>query len=400
VIFERFGTAQVAHGDFLVEFVSARAESYPPQSRKPDVRPATLEEDVRRRDFTCNTLLADPAGEVIDLTGQGLPDIEARLLHTPLPAAETFAEDPLRAVRAVRFAVTLGFTMDAQIMPAIRANLDRLATVVSIERVNDELRKLLLSARPGEGIRLLRESGILARLMPEIEAMHGVEQSGYHSMDVLEHTLSALDAVAGRPAPHLPTEQELVLRLGVLLHDVGKPSTAARDGDRVTFLGHPDAGVEISRKLLRRLRFSNAEIEATCALVRLHMRPIQYSPKVWGDSGVRRLVREADAVLEPLLQLAWADMAASEYPRDEAERKLGDLRRRIEVLDAEAVRRLRPPLDGNQLTQRYDRPPGPWVGRVQAALLEAVLDGALPTGEGNEQAAWDYIEGHPELLRE
>ena len=395
--FERFGTAQFGFGDFLVEFVSARAESYASESRKPEVRPATLEEDMRRRDFTCNALLADASGEVIDLLGQGLADIAAKLLRTPLPAQETFAEDPLRAVRAVRFAVTLDFSLDPAIMPAIQANLERLATVVSTERVNVELRKMLLSDRPGDAFRLMREAGILGRLLPEVEAMAGVEQSGFHSRDVLEHTLEALDLCAQRGRAYAPAV-ELPLRLAVLLHDAGKPSTAAREGDRITFLGHPEVGVRIASEMLRRLRFSNAEIAAVGRLIAMHMRPIQYEPEAWSDSAIRRLVRDADTELEPLLDLAAADTAASDYPADDAARKMGDLRRRVASIDAEAVRRLRPPLNGEQLMAHFGRPPGTWLGHVQRALLEAAIDGELPQGEGAEAAAWGWLERHPEVL--
>jgi poly(A) polymerase len=396
VIFERFGTAQFSYGEFLVEFVSARAESYLPDSRKPDVRPATLEEDIRRRDFTCNTLLAGRDGEVIDLTGNGLSDIQAHLLRTPLPAAETFYEDPLRAVRAIRFAVSLDFEMDADIMPAIRSSLDRLGTVVSIERINDELRRMLLSERPGTAFRLMRQSGVLGRLMPEVEAMAGVEQTGFHHLDVLEHTLAALDAVAERPQPHLELGAELVLRLGVLLHDCGKPATASRDGERITFLGHPEVGAQTAAELLRRLRFSNDEIDAVLRLIVLHMRPIQYDPAEWSDGALRRLVRDGAEELPALLELARADMRASEYPPGEAARKLDDLERRIAHLDVEAVRRAKPPLDGNQLMERYGRPPGPWIARVQGGLLDAVLDGEI--GDNDEDAAWNYLERHHELL--
>jgi poly(A) polymerase len=396
VVFERFGTAQLNARDFLMEFVSARAESYAPESRKPSVRPATLEEDIRRRDFTANTLLAGRDGEVIDITGQALKDIEARVLRTPLPAAETFHEDPLRAVRAIRFAVSLDFTMDAEILPAIRGSLDRLGTVVSIERINVELRKMLLSERPGEAFRLMRDSGVLERLMPEISVMGGVEQSGFHHLDVLDHSLTALDAVAQRPQPHLAPQHELVLRLAVLLHDSGKPATAARDGERITFLGHPEAGAASATALLRRLRFSNDEIEAVTRLILLHMRPIQYDPATWSDGAVRRLVRDSGDVLSALVELARVDMSASEYPVNEATRKLGDLERRISELDIEAVRRTNPPLDGNALMARLGRGPGPWIGRVQGALLEAVLDGALPAGDADH--AWAYLDRHPELL--
>jgi poly(A) polymerase len=396
VVFERFGTAQLNAGEFLLEFVTARAESYPPESRKPQVRPATLEEDIRRRDFTVNTLLAGRDGEVIDITGAGLDDIRGRILRTPLPAAETFHEDPLRAVRAIRFAVSLDFTMDAEIMPAIRGSLDRLGTVVSIERINVELRKMLLSDRPGQAFRLMRDSGVLDKLMPEVAVMAGVEQSGFHHLDVLEHTLAALDAVAQRPRPRLEVSDELVLRLAVLLHDSGKPATAARDGDRITFLGHPEAGAAAATAVLRRLRFSNDEVEAVTRLILLHMRPIQYDPATWSDGAVRRLVRDSGNVLPALVELARVDMSASEYPAAEAARKLGDLERRIADLDVEAVRKVNPPLDGNQLMERLARHPGPWIARVQGALLEAVLDGAIPAGDVDR--AWAYLDRHPELL--
>ncbi|HXA41926.1 MAG TPA: HDIG domain-containing protein [Candidatus Solibacter sp.] len=396
VIFERFGTAQVGSGDFLLEFVSARAESYLPESRKPDVRPATLEEDIQRRDFTCNTLLCGLDGEVLDLTGRGLPDIQARLLRTPLPAAETFHEDPLRAVRAIRFAVTLDFRLDDEIPPAITGCLDRLGTVVSVERINDELRKMLLSDRPGMAFQLMHQTGVLARLMPEVEAMAGVEQSGFHNLDVLDHSLAALDATAARLRPPLEPEVELALRLGVLLHDCGKPATAARDGERITFLGHPDVGARTAASMMRRLRFSNEEIAAVSSLISLHMRPIQYDPDTWSDGAVRRLVRDAADGLRPLLELARADMAASDYPPEEAGRKLGDLERRVDGLDVDAVRRVRPPLNGNQLMARFARPPGAWISRLQDALLEAVLDGDVT--EGDEAAAWNFVEAHPELL--
>jgi poly(A) polymerase len=229
--------------------------------------------------------------------------------------------------------------------------------------------------------------------------MAGVEQSGYHDRDVLEHTLAALDAVATRPRPHLAPTQELVLRLAVLVHDIGKPATAAVDGDRVTFLGHPDAGARITRDMLHRLRFSNDIADQTARLVELHMRPIQYLPQQWTDGAVRRLVRDSGDLLAELLELARADMTASAYPVDEAQNKLDDLERRIAGLNVEAVQNVGPPLDGDRLMARYGRPPGPWIRRVQEGLVDAILDGELAL-DGGEDAAWAYLEAHPELLTE
>jgi tRNA nucleotidyltransferase/poly(A) polymerase len=394
VVFERFGTSQLTAGDFVIEFVSARAESYASGSRKPDVKPATLEEDVRRRDFTVNTLLADAGGRVLDLTGQGLADLDAGILRTPLPAAETFAEDPLRAVRAVRFAVALDFVMDPEIPTAIRANLDRLASVVSIERVNEELRRMLLGERPGTAFRLLWETGIADRILPEVTAMAAVEQTGFHHLDVLQHTLEALDSVAQRPRPHLDPAQELRLRLGMLFHDAGKPATAIREGDRLTFYGHPDVGAAAAASAMRRLRFSNDDIESVRRLVAMHMRPIQYVPD-WKDGAVRRLVRDGGELLPALLDLADGDMAASEYPQEEADAKMSDLRRRVAEVSVEVSQGARSPLGGHALMERYGRPAGSWISTIQDTLLEAILDGELAPGD--VAGAWQYIDDHPEL---
>jgi poly(A) polymerase len=238
----------------------------------------------------------------------------------------------------------------------------------------------------------------MGRLMPEVQAMAGVEQSGFHNLDVLDHSLAALDAVARRQSPQLEPRLELVLRLGVLLHDCGKPATAARDGERITFLGHPDVGVQAATRMLRRLRFSNDEIAAVNRLVALHMRPIQYDPQTWSDGAVRRLVRDSGEVLQLLLALSRADMAASDYPPEDASRKLDDLDRRVAALDVDAVRRVSAPLNGHQLMERFGRPPGPWISRVQDALLDAVLEGEIAAGDKDQ--AWAYIDGHPDLLGE
>ena len=395
VVFPRFGTAQLAFEDLVVQFVSARAESYAGDSRKPDVRPATLEEDIRRRDFTVNALIADAAGDVQDLTGQGLTDLDARLLRTPLPAADTFAEDPLRAVRAVRFAVALDFAMHEEIRPAITANLDRLASVVSVERVNEELRRMILGPRPGDAIRLLVETGIVQRILPDLVTMAGVVQTGFHNLDVLDHTLTALNLVAARPVPHLEPDLELRARLGMLFHDVGKPPTAVRDGEKVTFYGHPDLGANLAAAALRRLRFSGEEVDDVARLVALHMRPIQYDPE-WREGAVRRLVRDSGELLPALLDLADGDMAASEYPPSEAAEKMGDLRRRVADVDANVSHAARSPLDGHALMSHFDRAGGPWLKVVQDALVDAIIDGALPAGD--EDAAWRYLERHPELV--
>src|SRR5690348_5055964 len=229
VTFERFGTAQVTLPGRLVEFVSARSESYAPDSRKPDVRPATLDDDLRRRDFTINTLLMDFNGRVEDRLG-ARPDLDRRLLRTPAEPLATFADDPLRMLRAIRFAAELGFELAPEIVPAMHRLKHRLAPpVLSVERTADELRRMLVSERPRVAIELLDEGQLLEVIVPELAACKGVAQTGYHTHDVYGHTLLT---VRGTPS-------DLVTRLGALLHDVGKPSTATPDG---AFTGHEEVG--------------------------------------------------------------------------------------------------------------------------------------------------------------
>ncbi len=255
-LFPRFGTAQVTWGDRVVEFASARAESYAPDSRKPFVRPASVEEDLLRRDFTVNAMLMDFEGRPIDPLG-GRADLERRLLRTPRPAEITFSDDPLRMLRAVRFAAQLDFHLAPDLLPTMRRLRERARPpVVSVERVRDELRKMLLSSRPRLALELLDEGGLLEMLLPEVHACHGVAQGGYHVADVFGHTLLAVEKAAEQGPP------DLVLRLAVLLHDVGKPPTATPDG---AFHGHHEVGAALARQALVRLRFANADVERGAA---------------------------------------------------------------------------------------------------------------------------------------
>ena len=254
VVFERFGTAQVMWQGRPIEFASARAESYEPDSRKPAVRPATIEDDLRRRDFTVNALLMDFEGHVEDRLGTGLADLREGLLRTPLDPVATFNDDPLRMLRAIRFAAQLGFRLDPALLPAMRSLADRLRPpMVSVERVNEELRKLLLSERPKLALELLDEGGLLPEVLPELAACKGVEQGGFHQYDVFGHTL---EAVSKTPA-------DLVTRLAALFHDVGKPSTAAPDG---SFLAHEKVGAEMATAAMTRLRFSTTGPSGPTAL--------------------------------------------------------------------------------------------------------------------------------------
>ena len=377
VLFERFGTAQVRWNDALVDFASARAESYVPHSRKPEVREADIEEDLLRRDFTVNTLLIDLEGRVVDRLG-GLRDIEARVLRTPRDPETTFSDDPLRMLRAARFAAQLGFRLDPALVPTMRRLRDRLRPpVLSVERTADELRKILATERPSVALDLLGEAGLLEVVLPELAACRGVTQGGYHTKDVYGHTLEAVDLA--RP--------DETVTLAAILHDVAKPPTAAPDG---SFIGHEAVGAEMALEALGRLRFSTQEGRRVSKLVSLHMRPVQYSPQ-WTDGAVRRLATAAGPELWPLLELARADIRASAYPHPE---KIDELQRRLRDVLSEKPTRLRLPVSGRDVMRVTGLAPGPAIGRIKDRLQELVMEGSV---EPSREAVIAYLESHPDL---
>jgi poly(A) polymerase len=378
-LFPRFGTAQVTWGGRLVEFVSARAESYAPDSRKPFVRPASVEEDLLRRDFTVNAMLMDFEGRIIDPLN-GRRDLERRLLRTPREAAVTFADDPLRMLRAIRFAAQLGFELAPDLLPTMRLLRERARPpVLSVERINEELRKMMLSDRPALAMALLDQGGLMEALLPEVFACHDVAQGGYHVADVFGHTLLTVERAVELGPP------DLVLRLAALLHDVGKPATATPDG---AFHGHHDVGAALAREALVRLRFSNTEVDRVTRLVRLHLRPVFYKEE-WREGAVRRLARDAGDQLWTLMALARADIAASRYP-DGA--KLDHLEGRLRAALAEQPSRMRIPVSGRDIMRVRQMPQGPDVGRIKNELEELVLEGALPP---DREVLLAYLRDHP-----
>ena len=377
VTFERFGTAQVTLPGRLVEFVTARTESYAADSRKPDVRRATLDEDLRRRDFTVNTLLMDVDGKIHDRLG-ARKDLEAKLLRTPSDPVRTFTDDPLRMLRGIRFAAELGFELAPDLMPAMRRLRSRLAPpVISAERIAEELRKMLESPRPKLALELLDQAGLLEAILLELAACKGVTQTGYHTHDVFGHTLLAVEG----------TPPDLLTRLAALFHDVGKPRTAKGDG---TFIGHEEVGAEMARGALERLRFSQREVEVVTNLVRLHLRPVFYRSE-WTDGAVRRLARDAGPNLDRLMALARADIAASAYPEPE---KLDELQSRLEAVRSERPSRLQPLITGEEIMRARGIGPGPEVGRIKQKLEELVIDGEI---QPEKQAVINYLSEHSDL---
>ena len=378
VVFERFGTAQVMWRGRPIEFASARAESYDPESRKPTVRPAAIDDDLRRRDFTINALLMDFEGRVEDRLGTGLADLREGLLRTPLDPVATFKDDPLRMLRAIRFAAQLGFRLDPVQLPAMSSLADRLRPpVVSVERVKDELVKMLLSDRAKLALELLDQGGLLPEVLPELAACKGIAQGGYHHHDVFGHTLETVDK----------TPPDRLTRLAALFHDVGKPTTAAPDG---SFIGHEKVGAEMTTAAMTRLRFSNAEIERVARLVLLHLRPVYYDPE-WSDGAVRKLARDAGEDLGRLLDLARADIGASDYDHPE---KLEELAARLKAVELERPSRFRSPISGEDIMRERALLPGPEVGRIKSRLDELVLEGAV---EPSREAVLEYLRAHPEL---
>jgi putative nucleotidyltransferase with HDIG domain len=360
VVFPRFGTAQVTWNDRQFEFVSARSESYQRSSRKPSVRPATIDEDLRRRDFTVNTMLMDLDGRIHDPLG-GRADLDRRLLRTPDDPARTFDDDPLRMLRGVRFVAELGFSLDPPLLEVLRQLRERLRPpVISVERIADELRKMLLSPRPARALEVLDEGGLLEVVLPELAACRGVLQGGWHTADVFGHTL---ETVARTPS-------DLEIRLAALLHDVGKPATAAPDG---SFHRHEEVGAGLAEEALARLRFPVALTANVARLVRLHLRPVYYEA-AWGDGAVRRLARDAGDLVDPLLALARADIGASAYPHPE---KLDELADRLRRVREEQPSRLRLPVTGRDIMRVRGLRPGPDVGRLKSHLEDLVLEGTL-----------------------
>ncbi|GIV05232.1 MAG: CCA tRNA nucleotidyltransferase [Fimbriimonadales bacterium] len=391
ITYPRFGTAMVHIGETLVELATARAESYRDASRKPqEVHPATLYEDALRRDFTVNTLLENlHTGEIVDPLGVGLTDLQAKRLRTPRDPHATFYEDPLRMLRAVRFAVQLDFTIDPPVYQAILEQAERLV-IVSIERIQTEFTRLMDLPRAAEGLQMLLETRLLHQFGQPLLPMVGCTQNEYHLYDVWEHSLKTV-AFVNSEGLEMPAWE---LRLAALLHDVGKPATRTVDEHGgVHFYEHDRVGAQIAADWLRSLRYPNAVVERIVKLVKLHMRPGFYTPE-WTDSAVRRLIRDAGDLLEPLLRLVEADIKAQRH--DVVHADIAALRQRIQKLqEAQPPQRWRSPLSGKQIIERFGLKPGPLVGQIKAYLEEQIIEGRLAPDD--VEGAWNLAK---EFLKE
>ncbi|MDR2348567.1 MAG: CCA tRNA nucleotidyltransferase [Bifidobacteriaceae bacterium] len=371
-----FGTVAGRRGDTVVEITTYRDEVYEPDSRKPDVSYGdSLEGDLSRRDFTVNSMavLLSPEIRFADPFG-GLGDLAAGLLRTPVAATQSFADDPLRMMRAARFAAQLGFDVDEQAVAAMTALADRIE-IVSAERIQAELVKLILAPQPRRGLELLVYTGLADRVLPELPALQLEIDEHHRHKDVYEHSLTVLDqAMALESGPDGPAPgPDLVLRLAALLHDIGKPATRRFEpGGGVSFHHHEVVGAKLAAKRLRALRFDNATIKDVARLIELHLRFHGYGDGEWSDSAVRRYVTDAGPLLARLHRLTRSDCTTRNRRR--AERlafAYDDLERRIERLAAqEELRAMRPDLNGDQIMGVLGIGPGKDVGRAYKYLLE------------------------------
>ena len=377
-IFKTYGTAMLRWRDTEVEFVGARRESYTPDSRNPHVEPGTLEDDQRRRDFTINamawSLNGATFGELVDPFG-GMEDLEDCIIRTPCEPDKTFSDDPLRMMRAVRFASQLGFDIDDETFEGICRQASRIK-IITKERIAVELNKILASPVPSIGLTLMRTSGLLKYVLPELDRMAGVERRGKHAhKDNFEHTMKVLDNLAKR-------SDDIWLRWAALLHDIGKPATKAYDPRMGwTFHQHEAVGSKMIPQLFRRLRLPlNEPMRFVQKMVFLHMRPIVLSEDLVTDSAVRRLLFEAGDDVESLMLLCEADITSGidskvrQYLKnfELVRQKMRDLEER------DRVRNFQPPITGDIIMKTYNLPPCSVVGEIKEVIKNAILDGIIP----------------------
>ena len=397
-VFARFGTAQVKKGDIELEFVGARRESYTPDSRKPFVEDGTLQEDQERRDFTINALAlclnADRFGELVD-PFDGLDDMDNLTLRTPLDPDVTFSDDPLRMMRAIRFASQLGFFIDPDTFAAIGRNRERIS-IVSAERISTEFNKILLSPRPSVGLELFEQTGLMEILFPELLELKGAEtREGIGHKDNLTHTYKVVDNLAKALASRPRREEDLWLLWAALLHDIGKPRTKRFD-HRLgwTFHNHNYVGMKMVSRIFRRLRLPlDHKMHYVEKLVDLHMRPATLVDEGVTDSAVRRLLFEAGDDIDDLMLLVEADITSK---NPQKVRKYLDnyilVRQKLtDIEEKDRVRNFQPPISGELIMKTFALSPCREVGLIKDAIKDAILDGTIPN---------EYEPAYAYMLRE
>lgn len=392
-IYRTYGTAMLHWNDVEVEFVGARRESYSPNSRNPQVEPGTLEDDQRRRDFTINAMawsLNDATfGELVD-PFDGMADLEDCIIRTPCEPDQTFSDDPLRMMRAVRFASQLGFDIDGDTYDGICRQADRIK-IITKERIIVELNKIMESPVPSIGLNLMRSTGLLKHILPELENMAGVERRGKHGhKDNFEHTMKVLDNLTLK-------SKDLWLRWAALLHDIGKPSTKSYDARQGwTFHQHEAVGSKMVPQIFRRLRLPlNEPMRFVQKMVFLHMRPIVLSEDMVTDSAVRRLLFEAGDDIDKLMTLCEADITSGNDNKVRLFLKNFELVRSKmrDLEERDRVRNFQPPITGDIIMKTYDIPPSNVIGEIKEVIKNAILDGVIPN---DYDAAYQLMEEEAE----
>lgn len=383
-VFKTYGTAMIRYKDLELEFVGARKESYTEDSRKPNVEGGTIEDDQKRRDFTINamaiSLNKDNFGEVID-PFDGIGDLQKEILRTPLEPAQTYSDDPLRMMRAVRFASTLNFTVEENSLEAIRQEAERIK-IVSLERIMVEFNKIMLSKKPSVGLKLMEETGLMKLIIPELIDLKGVEEvEGQTHKDNFYHTLEVVDNIS-------ENTDNLWLRWAALLHDIGKaPTKKFVDGTGWTFHGHEFLGSKMVKTLFQKLKLPlNADMKYVQKMVKLSSRPIALVTDDASDSALRRLLFDAGEDMEDLFTLCKADITTKNSRKQERFKKnFQYVAVKIkEVEEKDQVRNFQPPISGEEIMEMFNLKPGREIGILKEKVKEAILEGEI--GNDSEEA--------------
>ncbi|MEA3500517.1 MAG: HD domain-containing protein [Candidatus Marinimicrobia bacterium] len=374
--YKKFGTAMIPLNDINLEITSARKEVYKHDSRKPEITYTELNEDLKRRDFTINSMAVDirPSflGDFYD-PFNGIQDLKQKIIRTPLDAETTFFDDPLRMLRAIRFSTQLNYNIETNTFDGIISTSQRIR-IISFERIRDELLKILSSSKPSTGLLLIEKSGLMQILFPEISQLSGVEnKNGHFHKDVFKHTLEVVDNIT-------EYTDNPILRLAALFHDIGKPLTKHyKKGTGWTYYGHEDVGAKMFESIGRKLKLSTKTNKYIIKLIKLHLRPIAIASNIVTDSAVRRLMVDAGDDIEDLLSLCRADITSkNEHKVKSFMNNFNFVEKRIvEVEERDKLRNFQSPVGGGEIMEIFDIAPGPLVGKIKSMIESQILDGNI-----------------------